>query len=321
MPKISVIVAVYCAEKSLCKCLDSLDNQTFKDYEVILVDDGSVDSSGLICDNYAHKHSNVVVVHKKNGGVSSARQCGMENASGEYVIHIDPDDWVEPNMLEEMYASAVLNSSDMVICDFIFHYQSKLICKPQKPKSLNHRDVMREFFFDLHGSCCNKLIKRECFVSNNLLFPTNLVVWEDLFVCVCLTFNPIRISYVPKAFYHYICYSNDNSLVKVVSRKKLNSMLFFIDYFESKDGFDISLLLKRKIEAKRTAFLLRDMKKDEFVGLLPETNVLFENGFGGFKKLDSLIRFSLGKSWRVSRILLSIWKLKFSVEKKIRKCL
>lgn len=319
MPRISVIVAVYCAEKTLQTCLKSLNNQTFNDYEVILVDDGSTDLSGLICDDYARNRSNVIVVHKKNEGVGSARQCGLENASGDYLIHIDPDDWIEPNTLEEMYSCAVLNSSDMVICDFVFHNQGKLTYISQKPKSMNHAEIMRDFFFDLHGSCCNKLIKRECFVSNKLRFPSNMVVWEDLFVCVCLTLNPIRVSHIPRAFYHYICDANDNSLVKKVSRKKLDSMLYFIDYFESKEKFDKSLLLKRKIEAKRTAFLLCDIKKDEFFRLLPETNDLFLSCFGEMKKIDSLIHFSLKRSWLISRILLCAWKVKFLLNRKIRR--
>ena len=98
-PVISIIVAVYKAESCLRRCVDSLLAQTFQDYEILLVDDGSPDRSGEICDEYARKDNRVRVFHKENGGVASARQCGMNNARGEYVIHADPDDWVEPNML------------------------------------------------------------------------------------------------------------------------------------------------------------------------------------------------------------------------------
>ena len=102
-PKISVIVPVYKAEAYLHRCVDSLLAQTFQDFEVLLVDDGSPDRSGEICDEYARKDSRVRVFHKENGGVSSARQYGMDHAQGEYTIHADPDDWVEPTMLEELY--------------------------------------------------------------------------------------------------------------------------------------------------------------------------------------------------------------------------
>ena len=98
--KISVIVAVYKAEKYIHRCLDSILSQTLRDIQVVLVDDGSPDKSGEICDEYAQKDNRVFVIHKKNGGVSSARQIGLESATGEFVIHIDPDDWIEKDMFE-----------------------------------------------------------------------------------------------------------------------------------------------------------------------------------------------------------------------------
>ena len=102
-PAVSVIVPVYKAENYLCHCVDSLLAQTFPDFEILLIDDGSPDHSGDICDEYARKDSRVRVFHKENEGVSSTRQCGIDNAKGEYTIHADPDDWVEPDMLEELY--------------------------------------------------------------------------------------------------------------------------------------------------------------------------------------------------------------------------
>ena len=118
MPKISVIVPVYKAEKYIRRCVDSILAQTFTDFELLLVDDGSPDNSGAICDEYAARDSRVKVFHKENGGVSSARQMGLDNSLGEYVIHADPDDWVEPDMLQELYSEAQQSGADMVICDF-----------------------------------------------------------------------------------------------------------------------------------------------------------------------------------------------------------
>lgn len=103
MPKVSIIVPVYKAEGYLHRCVDSILAQTFTDWELLLIDDGSPDRSGEICDEYAQKDSRVRVIHKENGGVSSARQRGQDEACGEYTIHVDPDDWVEPTMLEELY--------------------------------------------------------------------------------------------------------------------------------------------------------------------------------------------------------------------------
>ena len=99
-PRVSIIVPVYKAEAYLHRCVESLLAQTFTDFEILLIDDGSPDRSGEICDEYAAKDPRVRVFHKENGGVSSARQCGMDHAEGEYTIHADLYDCVEPNMLE-----------------------------------------------------------------------------------------------------------------------------------------------------------------------------------------------------------------------------
>lgn len=117
-PKISIISPVYNAERYIVKCLDSILVQTFQDWELILVDDGSSDKSGVICDEYAARDSRVIVIHKENGGVGAARQTGLDAVTGEYVIHADPDDWVEPTMLQELYAKAVAEAADVVICDY-----------------------------------------------------------------------------------------------------------------------------------------------------------------------------------------------------------
>lgn len=124
MPKISIIVPVYKAEKYLNRCVDSILAQTFTDFELLLIDDGSPDKSGEICDEYARKDSRVRVIHKENGGVSSARQRGLDESIGEYTIHADPDDWVEPTMLEELYNKANKEDADMVICDFFYEYKT-----------------------------------------------------------------------------------------------------------------------------------------------------------------------------------------------------
>lgn len=212
-PKISVIVPVYKAENYLHRCVDSLLAQTFQDFEILLVDDGSPDRSGEICDEYARKDNRVRVFHKENGGVSSARQCGMDNAVGEYTIHADPDDWVEPNMLEELYKKAKEEDADMVICDFYEEREGKTIYVRQQPSSLEHETVLRELFQQLHGSCCNKLVRRVCYSRSGVKFPMELSFCEDLYVNACLVSKDVKIAYVNKAFYHYDQTVNAESLV------------------------------------------------------------------------------------------------------------
>lgn len=144
-PKVSVIVPIYKAESYLYKCIDSLLTQTLADIEILLIDDGSPDGSGMICDEYARKDSRVKVFHKSNGGVASARQCGLDHACGEYVIHADPDDWVESDMLQSLYEKAVEEDADMVICDFYYEIDETegyvRVC--QQPETLDHMTVLK----------------------------------------------------------------------------------------------------------------------------------------------------------------------------------
>ena len=103
MPKISVIVPVYKAEKYICRCVDSILAQTFTDFELLLIDDGSPDNSGAICDEYAASDSRVKVFHKENGGVSSARNVGLDNACGEWITFVDADDWIAETFIAGLY--------------------------------------------------------------------------------------------------------------------------------------------------------------------------------------------------------------------------
>lgn len=212
-PCISVIVPVYKAEEYLYRCVNSLLGQTFSDFEIILVDDGSPDNSGAICDEYALKDKRVRVIHQPNAGVSMARQKGLDNARGEYVIHADPDDWVEPDMLKELYAKAKEEDADMVICDFYMHYDGRVEYKRQQPSSLEHNIVLCELFKHLHGSCCNKLVRRACYYKFNVSFQMGISLCEDLLINSVLLTHNIRVTYLAKAFYHYDYNINPNSIV------------------------------------------------------------------------------------------------------------
>ena len=119
MPKISVIVPVYKAEKFLATCIESILNQTYCNLEIILVDDGSPDSCGKICEKYALSDSRVKVVHQKNAGVAAARNVGLDLAEGDYVTFVDSDDYIQPQMYEKMIRCAEHNHCDLVMCDCI----------------------------------------------------------------------------------------------------------------------------------------------------------------------------------------------------------
>ena len=218
-PAISVIVPVYKAEKYLHRCVDSLLAQTFQDFEVLLVDDGSPDRSGEICDGYAKKDSRIRVFHKENGGVSSARQCGIDNARGEYTIHADPDDWVEPEMLEELYKKAKEDDADIVVCDFYEEYRNRRYYKMQSIVSEPQDNIENFFREKLHSSCWNKLIKKDIYIDHQIEFPLSIGLWEDMATMPRLFYFANKIAYLPFAYYHYVRDDNPNSYTKCISMK------------------------------------------------------------------------------------------------------
>ena len=216
IPKISVIVAVYKAEAYLHRCVDSLLAQTFRDFEILLIDDGSPDNSGKICDDYAKQDARIRVFHKENGGVASARQCGIDHARGEYTTHVDPDDWVEPTMLEEMYAKAKEDDADIVFSDFLLENKNgKSICQKQQPASLTTECVLFDLVCHRLGiSLCSRLIRLSCYKDNHIRFPLDLKYGEDNCVLIKLLCKMQKVSYLPYAYYHYDLSINTNSLTK-----------------------------------------------------------------------------------------------------------
>ena len=126
-PKISVIIPVYNVESYLSKCIDSILCQTYTDFELLLVDDGSSDASGKICDMYKENDNRIRVFHKKNEGVSKARNLALNNALGEFVIFVDSDDWIEPNTFELVLNQ--LENFDILFFDIIWHYEDNSITK------------------------------------------------------------------------------------------------------------------------------------------------------------------------------------------------
>lgn len=266
MPKISVIVPVYNSEKYLHRCIDSILSQTFTDFEVLLIDDGSTDSSGEICDEYAAKDSRVRVFHKENGGVSSARNMGLDNAYGEYSIHVDSDDWIEPNMLQDLYQKAYDTQADMVICDFYEEYNDSKTIRHvnQRPSSNDSQTVLYELFQHLHGSCCNKLIKRSCYNKYNIKFPNDLNMGEDLYVMVNLLKHPIKVAYLQKAYYHYVKNVNENSIVQSTNLSVLKKRLEIFDHL-TKDNVCHEICMRRmSLAIANNAFYKGDMNSKEF---------------------------------------------------------
>lgn len=214
--KISIIVPVYQAQAYIERCLDSLLKQNFTDFELLLIDDGSKDASGSICDGYAQNDSRIIVKHKSNEGVSKTRQYGLDLAVGEYVIFVDPDDWVEPDYLKVLYETAKSGDYDLVMCDFLkeFGNNNSVYCC-QKPSSLDAASILEEMFTTLNGSTWNKLVRKDLYTRFVINFPEGINFCEDLYVTCSLLLKDIKVSYVNRALYHYDQIVNMNSIVRV----------------------------------------------------------------------------------------------------------
>ncbi len=215
-PKISIVVAVYKAEAYLHRCIDSLLTQTFLDFEIVLVNDGSPDLSGEICDEYAAVDARIRVFHIEHGGVSSAKQYGLDHAKGAYITFVDPDDWVEPTMLEDLYAKAQTEDADLVFGDFCLEYEEKRVYAKQEPSSLTVKAVLADMLLygQIMSSLCGRLVRSSCYQNGPVTFPLDLTYGEDDCVLVKLLCRMSKVAYIPRAYYHYDQYINPHSLTK-----------------------------------------------------------------------------------------------------------
>lgn len=208
-PLISVIVPVYKAEPYLDKCINSIRNQTYKNLEIILVDDGSPDRCGEMCDAYAKTDSRIRVFHKENGGQSSARNLGLDNMTGEYVGFVDSDDWIEPDMYRRLYDQMVETESQISICGIQMDYLDGRVaymnvCYPEdkEVRIYTMKEALREALDNtrITYSPCDKLYHKDIFLS---LRMTEGKIYEDMEMIPKCVERAERVVYDPNPLYHY----------------------------------------------------------------------------------------------------------------------
>lgn len=261
--KVSINVAVYNTSKHLRQCLDSLVNQTLKEIEIILVDDGSTDDSGLICDEYAAKDPRVEVIHKQNGGLASARQKGFLRCRGEYIICCDSDDWVELNMYEELYKSAQRTGSDMVMCAYYCNYpDGKQTVVDCEPSGYSEIELLRQILVGkIPGSSCNKMWRRSFYEEHNLFWEPGVNLGEDGLMFMKQLQYPVSMSYLNVSLYHY---RRDNRSQSYTNNLSMNSFkqLEWIDEWKnthlSKEMYSRELFIG-KINLGYQGFRVKDM--------------------------------------------------------------
>lgn len=208
LPLVSVIVPIYNVEKYIHRAISSLINQTLKDIEIILVDDGSPDNCGEIIDGYAKQHSNIVVVHKENGGVSDARNAGLNIAKGKYIGFVDPDDYIEPNMYESMYSSAEINDSDLVFCGYNEVF-SPTFTEKRTLESISAlkrtTDILVAYVDGKIGAYAwNKIFRNSIVIDNSIEFPKGVNVVEDQIFFFDFIKHTRSFSVVTDCLYNYI---------------------------------------------------------------------------------------------------------------------
>ena len=205
MPKVSVLIPAYNVELYLPRCLDSILSQSFKDFEVILIDDGSSDATGKICDEYAQKDVRIKVFHQENQGISATRNLCLQYASGEYIQFVDSDDWIDVSALYTLVTEAEREKCDVVVFDFriVSHNNDVVVSFPFEDIG----EVRKIYISSLWAVLWKNLIRRDLFMHNNINFPEGIDGGEDYYVMSLVVLNARKIKYIPKILYNY---NNEN---------------------------------------------------------------------------------------------------------------
>ena len=291
---ISVVVPIYNVEEFLEKCVDSILSQSYSNLEIILVNDGSKDNCLKICRDYELKDSRIVVIDKENGGLSSARNAGIDKATGKYIMFIDSDDYIEKTTVEKLYNNISSNGADISICNFFYSYKNENI---RNNAILNTTIDDESKFSYLYGKYSlqtiiswNKLYKRELF--NEIRYPDGLI-HEDQYIICDLLDKSKKINYMTdEILYYYV--QRDNSIMSTFNINRFDVIKGLnrrIEFFESKK-YDM-LINRTKVEKIQLLYqLLKESKKgtveDKNKYIIKSEEMDFKNTFRELKgaKLD-----------------------------------
>ncbi|MBO5091601.1 MAG: glycosyltransferase [Clostridia bacterium] len=299
MDLISIIVPVYKVEKYLSECIDSILAQTYENFELVLVDDGSPDNSGKICDEYASRDKRIKVIHKGNAGVSSARNTGLDNANGDYITFIDSDDFVDKRYLEVLYNSLKQNDSDISICKFSAYKNGNYIASLEKfPKSItvdfldnrfvNYLSQYFNFKKNIMGSCWRTLYKRE--LIGHYRLNQNLKICEDLLFLITLMCEAKKLSFSNEVLYFYR--SNESSAIRSYKENYLENNIFL----------DKELIMLLSNKSKRIEKILKNYRG--FLCYLVLTNEMLHKS--GQEKKENIVRIKRNdfyKNFKLFKVL------------------
>jgi len=207
--KVSVIIPVYNTEKFLEQCLNSIVNQTLKDIEIIIINDGSTDSSSDIINKFKQKYKNIIYLSQKNSGQGEARNKALEVCTGEYITFVDSDDFIDIRMIENLYREASKNEIDVLVFNLLPFYKESQINKLSNNncivnKIYNKNEILKKFFtsYDIEGFSCNKFIKKDIFKNNKIKYPLGMK-YEDIPTMLDVIINSKRFGIVSYTPYYY----------------------------------------------------------------------------------------------------------------------
>lgn len=330
-PKVSIIVPVYKAEKYISKCMHSLFNQTLQELEIIVIDDCSPDKSieivKQVITEYPKRLNQLKLIrNESNLGVGQTRQKGIDSATGAYIIHCDPDDWIDPTLYEEMLNYALQNDADIVICDFIKEYGDNYQRMPQVCSQNKSEMFATIATRQLHMSLCNKLIRKE--IYQKFRFQPHINMWEDMAICPLMLLEANKVVHIENACYHYVI-DNQQSIVNSTNIATIKSQIKAVEYLTDKiyqNNYDKTINLIDLDLLHWTAILGLLLNMNDENGKM--WNETFSEQISHYKSFNMpqmykiLTWLAINKHYRVVRLLVRlrenkhIWKL-ISLLKKV----
>lgn len=327
MNKISVIVPVYKAEPYLCRCIDSILRQSYRNLELILIDDGSPDRCGVICDVYAEADSRVVVIHQENAGVSAARNVGIDwvlkNSTSRWVTFVDSDDWIHREYLQVLLTTADQYNTKMAVCDMLWTDSmcDDLELQQGKIQILEGEQVFSECY-EITLSVCCKLIDR--MVLTNIRFPEGKR-YEDAAVCHLMVFSAGKVAVCSEKLYYYFC--NENSFTRTSWTERRMDVIyvhkFRLEYLQ-KHGYEKAYHRELEEYAARITsnlYSLTDIIDDneEYREIFEDLRIKLKEAVREAEELDV---FHLDRErlmtyayicpgnivWRIARMMQRIWR-------------
>ncbi len=275
--KVSILIPVFNSEKYIQNCARSVFSQTLKEVEYIFVDDGSTDDGidllNLEMLKFPERFHNVSIIrHERNRGISAARQTAFDRASGEYILAMDSDDYIEPEMLEQLYNTALVTEADIVFCDFVSETENKSIRKSFSFSSSKNKLI--EVAIRGESALWNKLFKRNLLIDYHIRTLDGIDHGDDLAVLVKLLFHAGKFSYLPVPFYHYI-ESNSQSTTKTFKPKHIDDRIRLVnevvEYLKKEEKMYQSEILLMKALRKAKILQLTNADK-KYIGLYNEIN-------------------------------------------------